>query len=100
MEPTDRQATYYVAGQIAQWQQDAQLLPLADVRAFLIDRQDDLTAALDRFDQARRAAGQNGSARQVETMSWAMTQLFKHATAAAIFAKALTERITLAAGQN
>jgi hypothetical protein len=100
MEPIDRQATYYVAGQIAQWQDDAQQLPLADVRAFLIDRQDDLIAALDQFNRARRAAGQNGNARQTEALSWAMTQLFKQATAAAIFAKALTQRTIQAAHQN
>ena len=100
MEPADREATYFVAGQIAQWQDDAQRLPLADVRAFLIDRQDDLTAALETFSQARHAAGQNGNARQVEALSWAMTQIFKQATAAAIFAKALTERTIVAAGRN
>jgi hypothetical protein len=100
MEPMDRQATYYVAGQIAQWQDDAQRLPLADVRAILIDRQDDLTAALENFNQIRHAAGQDGDAHQTEALSWAMTQIFKQATAAAIFAQALTQRTVLGARQN
>ena len=100
MEPMDRQATYYVAAQIAQWQDEAQRLPLADVRAILIDRQDDLTAALDHFNQARQAAGQDSDTHQTEALSWAMTQIFKQATAAAIFAQALTDRTVLAARQN
>ena len=100
MEPMDRQATYYVAGEIARWQDDAQRLPLADVRAILIDRQDDLAAALQIVDQARRLAGQDGNAWQTEALSRAMTVIFKHATAAAIFAQALTQRTGLAAQQN
>jgi hypothetical protein len=100
MEPMDRQATYYVAGQIAQWQDDAQRLPLADVRAILINRQDDLTAALEVFNQARHTAGQDGDDCHTEALSWAMTQIFKQATAAAIFAQALTQRTVLAAQQN
>jgi hypothetical protein len=100
MEPMDRQATYFVAGEIARWQDEAQRLPLADVRAVLIDRQDDLTAALETFNQARHAAGQDGDDYQTEALSWAMTQIFRQATAAAIFARALTERTVLAARQN
>jgi hypothetical protein len=38
MEPMDRQATYYVAGEIARWQDDAVRRPLGDVRAILIAR--------------------------------------------------------------
>ncbi len=100
MEPVDRQATYYVAGQIAQWQDDAQRLPLGDVRAFLIDRQDDLIAALENFNRARHAADQDGDADRTEALSRAMTQIFRQATAAAIFALALTQRIHLVAHQN
>jgi hypothetical protein len=100
MEPMDRQATYYVAGQIAGWQDDAWRLPLPDVRAILIDRQDDLSAALEIFDQARHAAGEDGDDGHTEALSWAMTAIFKHATAAAIFAQALTERTVAAAHQN
>ena len=100
MDPMDREATYYVAGQIAQWQDDALRLPLADVRAILIDWQDDLTATLENFNQARHAAGQDGGAHQTEALSWAMTQIFKQATAAAIFALTLTRRTGLAAQQN
>jgi len=100
MEPIDRQATYFVAGEIARWQDDAWQLPLADVRAILIDRQDDLTAALETFNQARHAAGPDGDDEQTEALSWVMTQVFRQATAAAIFAQALTERTILAARQN
>jgi hypothetical protein len=100
MEPMDRQATYYVAGEIARWQDDALRLPLTDVRAILIARQDDLDAALENFNQARHAAGQDGDDYQTEALSWAMTQIFRQATAAAIFARALTQRIGLAAQQN
>jgi hypothetical protein len=100
MEPIDREATYYVAGQIAQWHDDAHRLPLADVRAILTDRQDDLTAALQTFSQARHAAGDDGDTGQTEALSWATTQIFKQATAAAIFGLALTQRTHLAAHQN
>ena len=100
MEPMDRQATYFVAGEITRWQDDAQRLPLADVRAILLARQDDLTAALETFNQARHAAGQDGDDGQTEALSWAMTAIFRQATAAAIFALALTQRTGLAAQQN
>ena len=100
MEPMDREATYFVAGEIARWQDDALRLPLSDVRAILTARQDDLIAALDSFSQARHAAGQDGDACQAEALSWAMTQIFRQATAAAIFALALTQRTHLAAQQN
>jgi hypothetical protein len=100
MEPIDRQATYFVAEEIARWQDDALRLPLADVRAILIDRQDDLTAALKNFNQARLAAGEDGDDWQTETLSWATTLIFRQATAAAIFALALTQRTGLAAHQN
>jgi hypothetical protein len=100
MEPMDREATYYIAGQITRWQDDSQRLPLADVRAILIDRQDDLTAALEVFNHARDAARQDGDDGQAEALSWATTAIFKHAVAAAIFAQALTQRTYLAAGQN
>jgi len=100
MEPMDRQATYHVAGQIARWQDDAQRLPLGDVRAILIDRQDDLTAALENFNQALRTAGEHGDDWQTEALSWATTLIFRQATAAAIFALALTQRTGLAAQQN
>ena len=100
MEPMDREATYYVARQIAQWHDDALRLPLADVRAILTDRQDDLTAALQTFNQARHAAGDDGDDSQAEALSWATTQIFKQATAAAIFGLALTQRAHLAAHQN
>ena len=100
MEPTDREATYYVARQIAQWHDDALRLPLADLRAILIDRQDGLTAALQTFTQARHVAGQDGDDGQAEALSWATTQIFKQATAAAIFALALTQRTHPAAHHN
>ena len=100
MEPMDRQATYFVAGEIARWQDDAWRLPLADVRAILIARQDDLTAALASFNQARHAAGQDGDDYQAEALSWVTTAIFRQATAAAIFALALTQRTHLAARQN
>jgi hypothetical protein len=100
MEPLDRQATYFVAGQIARWQDDALRLPLGDVRAILLDRQDDLDAALETFNQALRAAGHDGDDYRTEALSWAMTQIFRQATAAAIFALALTQRTGLAAQQN
>jgi hypothetical protein len=100
MEPMDREATYHVARQIAQWQDDALRLPLADVRAILIDWQDDLTAALGTFNQARHAAGEDGDDCQTEALSWATTQIFRQATAAAIFGLALTQRAHLAAHQN
>jgi hypothetical protein len=100
MEPMDRQATYHVAGEIARWQDDAQRLPLGDVRAILIAWQDDLTAALETFNQARHAAGQDGDDRQTEALSWATTAIFRQATAAAIFALALTQRTGVAAQQN
>jgi hypothetical protein len=100
MEPMDREATYFVAGEIAQWQDDALRLPLSDVRAILTARQDDLTAALDNFNQARHAAGEDGDACQTEALSWATTQIFRQATAAAIFALALTQRTHFAARQN
>jgi hypothetical protein len=100
MEPMDREATYHVAGQIGRWHDDALRLPLADVRAILIDRQDDLTAALQTFNQARHAAGEDGDADQTEALSWATTQIFRQATAAAIFGLALTQRTELAAHQN
>ena len=97
MEPIDRQATYFVAGEITRWQDEALRLPLADVRAILIARQDDLMAAMENFNQARHAAGDDG---QAEALSRAMTQIFRQATAAAIFALALTQRTALAAHQN
>ncbi len=100
MEPIDRKATYFVAGEIARWQDDALRLPLSEVRAILIARQDDLTAVLENFNQARHAAGEDDGDCQTEALSWAMTQIFRQATAAAIFAKALTERTVLAAPQN
>ena len=100
MEPMDREATYYVAGQIAEWHDDALRLPLADVRAILIDRQDVLAAALQTFNQARHAAGDDGDDGQTEALSWATTQIFKQATAAAIFGLALTQRTHLAAHHN
>ena len=100
MEPTDREATYFVAGEIARWQDDAQRLPLVDVRAILIDRQDDLTVALENFNQALRAAREHGDDCQTEALSWATTQIFRQATAAAIFALALTQRTQVTASQN
>jgi len=100
MEPIDRQATYFVAGEITRWQDEALRLPLADVRAILIARQDDLMAAMENFNQARHAAGDDGDDGQAEALSWAMTQIFRQATAAAIFALALTQRTYLAAREN
>jgi hypothetical protein len=100
MEPMDREATYYVAGQIARWHDDALRLPLADVRAILLDQQADLAAALQTFTQARHAAGDDGDDSQAGALMRATTQLFKHATAAAIFGLALTQRTHLAAHQN
>jgi hypothetical protein len=100
MEPVDREATYFVAGEIARWQDDALRLPLPDVRAILLARQDDLMAALENFNQARHAAGPDGDDQQAEALSWATTQIFRQATAAAIFALALAQRIALAAQQN
>jgi hypothetical protein len=100
MEPMDREATYHVAGQIARWHDDALQLPLADVRAILIDWQDGLAASLETFTQARHAAGEDGDDSQTEALSWATTQIFRQATAAAIFGLALTRRTHLAAHQN
>ncbi len=100
MEPIDREATYFVAGEIARWQDDALRLPLSDVRAILIARQDDLMAALENFNQARHAAGEDGDDYQAEALSWITTRIFRQATAAAIFALALTQRTHLAAHQN
>ena len=100
MEPMDREATYFVAGEIARWQDDAQRLPLVDVRAILIDRQDDLTVALENFNQALRAASEHGDDCQTEALSQSTTQIFRQATAAAIFALGLSQRVRLAAQQN
>ena len=100
MEPVDREATYFVAGEITRWQDDALRLPLPDVRATLLARQDDLRAALENFNQARHAAGPDGDDRQAEALSRATTQIFRQATAAAIFALALTQRTQVTASQN
>ena len=100
MEPMDREATYFVAGEIAQWQDDALRLPRSATRQpdRPPRRPDRRPGQLQPGPPRRPGAPDGDAAASAQSLSWqAMTQIFRQATAAAIFALALTQRTHLAA---
>ena len=99
MDPvSDHEAFDYIATRITDWERAAHELPLPDLRAMAANSQDDLAHSLDAFHGL--FAEHDDCPECAAALAAALGTIARQATAAAIFALGLTQRVRLAAQQN
>jgi len=99
MEPvSDYEAFDYIATRITDWERAARELPLPDLRAMAATSQDDLAHSLDAFHGL--FADHDECKECTAALAASLGTIARQATAAAIFALGLSQRVRLAAQQN
>ena len=93
----DREAVDNIAAAIIEWQALAQQAPLPDLTAVMAACQNDLADSLNAFNQVYLddQCGESAAA-----MTQAIGAIARRATAAAIFALGISQRVYLATQQN
>jgi hypothetical protein len=99
MDPvSDHEAVDYIATSITDWQRAAQELPLPDLRATVATCQDNLAHSLNAFNGI--FADHDECQECAAALAASVGTVARQATAAAIFALGLSQRVRLAAQQN
>jgi hypothetical protein len=92
----DREDVLGIADQIVSWEIVAQQMPLRDLAAMLADCQSDLAHSLNAFQEIYGHADHVPA----DTLKEAIGGIARQATATAIFALGVSQRVRLAAQQN
>ena len=99
MDPvSDYEAFDYIATRITDWERAAQELPLPELRAMVATCQDDLAHSLNAFNGI--FADHDECQECAAALAASVGTVARQATAAAIFALGLSQRVRLAAQQN
>ena len=99
MDPvSDYEAFDYIATRITDWERAAQELSLPDLRAMVATCQDDLAHSLNAFNGI--FADHDECQECAAALAASLGTVARQATAAAIFALGLSQRVRLAAQQN
>ena len=99
MDPaSDYEAFDYIATRITDWERAAQELPLPELRAMVATCQDDLAHSLKAFNGI--FADHDDCQECAAALAACLGTVARQATAAAIFALGLSQRVRLAAQQN
>ena len=93
----DREPFDSIADDITMWEAVAQQLPLPDLTALVADCQNDLAHSLNAFHDLYDDPADHVAA---DTFNNALRAIARQATAAAIFALGISQRVRLAARQN
>jgi hypothetical protein len=94
----DREAFDNVAAEIDLWESAARELPLPDLRAVMATWQDSLAESLDAFNDIYADRDESGQC--AASFAQAIAAVTRRATATAIFALGLSQRVSQAAQQN